>query len=157
MSTANMGQTDEQADPLRLRFTFPAELGRIAHARELAAVFAAKNGVPENVVSDVRLAVSEACTNAVCAHVGADDDGMITLICRLDGHLEIEISDAAGGFVPTVGGEFPDPHQSEATGGYGIPLMQRLASRSEFVRNGNGGTTVRLDFDIDRSTEPTES
>ncbi len=99
-------------------------------------------------IDDLRLAVSEATTNAVEAH-GDDGTSRITIRCRLDvdgDYIRVEVHDEAGGFdlgaVPVLP-EPEDPRRLLYEHGLGIPIMQELADEAE-IRDTDGGTTVRL-------------
>lgn len=114
----------------------------VALARMLAGALAGRWGMPRESVDDVRLVVSEACTNAVRAQHRSGSDAEISLTCRLDGDFAVEISDHGCGDSILAHAGFPRPGSAES--GYGIPLMRTIASEATFVRNDSGGTTVRL-------------
>jgi serine/threonine-protein kinase RsbW len=99
-------------------------------------------------LDDLRLAVSEACANAVEAYGRQGRPGSPILL-RLRAEpdtIEVEIHDDAGGFdpddlVPHPPVEAPERLHHER--GLGVPLMRTLADELEF-RTEDGGTTVRL-------------
>jgi serine/threonine-protein kinase RsbW len=103
--------------------------------------------------ADLRLAVSEACTNAIqaqlAARVGSTPDAPIVVRCELVvGAIELSVRDHGGGFDPTglpVHPEVTDPARLEFEGGLGIPLIRMLADDLEF-RPTPGGTTVVMTF-----------
>lgn len=98
-------------------------------------------------IADLRVAVSEAATNAVVAHSRTGTDERVSVRCRLDEtHLEVEVSDRGQGFdeaalpaLPEV--ETPDRLLHES--GLGVPLMRVLTDETE-IRSGAGGTSVRM-------------
>jgi len=99
-------------------------------------------------MDDLRLAVSEACANAVEAYTRLGRTGSpIRLRLRAaPGWIEVEIHDEAGGFdpddlVPHPPVETPERLHHER--GLGAPLRRTLADEVEF-RDEGGGTTVRL-------------
>jgi anti-sigma regulatory factor (Ser/Thr protein kinase) len=111
----------------------------------LASTFAGLDGVR---LDDLRLAVSEACVNAIEAYASRGTPGLpITIRLRAEpGCIEVEVHDEAGGFdplglVPHPPVEAPERLHHER--GLGVPLMRALADDAEFLVD-RGGTTVRL-------------
>ena len=98
-------------------------------------------------IDDLRLAVSEACTNAIEAHAASDTDDRVRIRCQADDErLEVSILDQGGGFDPEDLEPHPpvtDPTRLEYERGLGIPLIRALADEAEFTRTGEG-TSVRL-------------
>lgn len=100
-----------------------------------------------NRLDDLRLAVSEACANAVEAYGRVGRPGAeVEVRCRaVPGRVEVEVHDEAGGFDPARLQPHPAPEAPERLQherGLGVPLMRELAE-AEFRPEGNG-TTVRL-------------
>lgn len=103
--------------------------------------------------ADMRLAVSEACTNAIQAHLArpdAADDHVVVMRCVLEqGHIEVEVTDQGGGFDPAglrPHPEVTDPARLEHERGLGIPLMRMLADDLQFEAV-DGGTRITMRFD----------
>lgn len=93
-------------------------------------------GLPQEARFDLKLAATEALTNAlvgaptnheVDVYLGTDDDS-----------VEVEVRDR-GGFRPHIRNE----HVLDAEGGRGIPLMLALVDEVEFRATGEG-TRVRM-------------
>lgn len=110
----------------------------------IAAPFALR---PE-LVNDLKTVVSEACNNAV-DHAYRGESGAIAV--RLDIHLEeveVTVRDWGGGF------------QEIAPAGdhlrVGLPLINALADRAEFLTAPGSGTEVRMGFDIRHDPRRTE-
>ncbi len=100
-----------------------------------------------NRLDDLRLAVSEACANAVEAYgrLGLGDAEVVVRCRAQPGRIEVEVHDEAGGFDPARLQPHPPveaPERLHHERGLGVPLMRELAE-AEFVREGRG-TTVRL-------------
>jgi len=132
----------------------PARPEVVAVARlVVGAVAAVEPLFDEERGADLRLAVSEACTNAIQAQLadraGADPDAPIVLRCAVtDGRIELAVQDHGGGFDPSglaAHPEVTDPARLEHEGGLGIPLIRLLADELEF-RASPGGTTVVMTF-----------
>jgi serine/threonine-protein kinase RsbW len=121
-------------------------------ARMFAATVARQLGCPEDSVLDVKIAISEACTNAVQAHVDRGVDDPVRLKVEERGpRLVYEISDAGAGVdVPTD--EPPEVFRRAVESGsddegMGIALIRALFPSAEFEPQADG-TIVR--FGIDR-------
>ena len=102
---------------------------------------------PPSRVSDLRLAVSELCANAIESQHLADNAEPLIIRCDLDDdRVTIEIEDHGGGFDPDALAPMPsatDPTRLERERGLGIPLVRALADDVEFLVK-DEGTTVRL-------------
>ena len=128
----------------------PARPAFLALARQVVAAAAAvEPRFRTERIDDLRLAVSEATTNAVAAHSSLDGPGRIRIGCRLDidGEcIHVEVTDSAGGFDPGAVPAVPnpeDPSRLDYEHGLGIPIMHDLADETE-IRDIGGGTAVRL-------------
>ncbi|HEY4376721.1 MAG TPA: ATP-binding protein [Acidimicrobiales bacterium] len=131
----------------------PARPDVLALARlVVAAVVATEPLFDDERIDDLRLAVSEACTNAIEAQQarGAAGSGQpITVRCTVDaGRVEVEVRDHGGGFDPATLVEHPavtDPARLDYEGGLGIPLIRLLSDHVEF-RHTADGTAVVMRF-----------
>ena len=123
----------------------------------IGALVAADPLFDEERCADMRLAISEACTNAIQAELACHaDDGSggdgepIVMRCVLDeGHIEVTVTDHGGGFDPTALERHPDvtdPDRLNYEGGLGIPLIRMLADDLEF-RSAEGGTSLVMRFE----------
>jgi anti-sigma regulatory factor (Ser/Thr protein kinase) len=100
--------------------------------------------------ADVRLALSEACTNAIEAQdVGAEHEPILVRCAVSEGHLEFEVSDHGHGFDPESLPAHPavtDPARLDHESGLGIPLIRLLSDHVEFEVT-PAGTTVHMTFE----------
>lgn len=98
-------------------------------------------------VADLRLAVSEAATNAIQAHSKGGIDDRVVVRCNLDAaRIEVEVIDRGDGFDPDALPLVPDAETRERLdweSGLGVPLMRQLADEAEFT-SGEDGTAVKL-------------
>ena len=98
-------------------------------------------------IADLRLAVSEAATNAIDAQAAAGVDDRIVVRCNLAAEqIEIEVNDRGAGFDPDEVRSLPDaesPKRLEYESGLGISLMRRLADETT-IETSVDGTAVRL-------------
>jgi serine/threonine-protein kinase RsbW len=101
----------------------------------------------DDQVDDLRLAVSEACTNSIDAYRQRGVDDWISVRCTGSSEaIEVQVLDRGGGFDPNRLAPPPpvsDPTRLEFERGLGIPLIQALADEAEFSSTGDG-TRVRL-------------
>jgi anti-sigma regulatory factor (Ser/Thr protein kinase) len=137
----------------RIELEVPASNEYLAVVRDvLTAVAGAGSKLPDGRIDDLRLAVTEACANAIDAeHRKPEDErGPIHLHLELDPEwVVVEVHDEAGGFDPDAVPAQPEvtkPERLRFERGLGIPLMRALTDHVEFRAEG-GGTTVRLVVD----------
>ena len=126
------------ADP-ELVATFPGTPPGVGELRRAVADVARRAGMPETDVDAVRLAASEAASNAVI-HAYRDHVGDLRLRARLeDGELLVVIADAGVGVAP----------RTDSPGlGLGLPIMAHVSERFEIV-SGPEGTEIHLAFRCD--------
>jgi anti-sigma regulatory factor (Ser/Thr protein kinase) len=98
-------------------------------------------------LDDLKVAVTEACSNAIDAHRAAWADGPVHIRCTLEADLvSVEIVDRGAGFDPNGVATLPpatDPRRLRHEHGLGIPLMRTLADDVAFDPT-DDGTRVTL-------------
>ena len=98
-------------------------------------------------IEDLRVAVSEATTNAIEAHARMSGEDRITIRCDLaEERIEVEVRDEGPGFDPDKLEPVPgisDPDRLVFEGGFGLPLMRELTDETE-IRSSDEGTAVKL-------------
>jgi serine/threonine-protein kinase RsbW len=134
----------------------PAKSDYVALVRVvLAAAASIDPDSRDDRIDDLRVAVSEAVTNAVEAHKAAGTDSHVEVRCFTEGHhVEVTVRDRGPGFDPDSVVSLPDAESPERLffeHGLGLPLMRRLVDKTD-IESGAEGTLVRLI--IDTSTEP---
>jgi serine/threonine-protein kinase RsbW len=131
-----------QTSAVRLRLDALAE--NLMLVRQAADGVARQFGASEEVVDDLKLAVTEACSNVVkYAYRGEVGD------------LEICIDPIEDGFVVAVNdsGTWLDRAEGDDDGGgLGIALMEAVTTECEIVTDANG-TRVRLEFPLVRAAQ----
>jgi serine/threonine-protein kinase RsbW len=104
-------------------------------------------GLEDDRIDDLKIAVSEACTNAIEAHDAADTDERVLIRCDdNEGHLEVRIEDRGRGFDPESLPEHPpvtDPTRLKFERGLGIPLIRSLVDDLD-ITSSHDGTQVRI-------------
>jgi serine/threonine-protein kinase RsbW len=109
--------------------------------REVAGCILEQLHAPSEAVGDVKLAVTEACANAVRHAVGTAEYSV-----RLgvdDGACEIEIIDVGPGFTPDAEEGQTIAGDDESESGRGLFLIRALVDDLQFVRDGENNK-VRL-------------
>jgi serine/threonine-protein kinase RsbW len=123
------------------------ELRVEAHAENLALArlalsgVAATAGASREVVSDLKLAVTEACSNVVRHAYGPDEVCEIVVRYTVErGAITVEVEDSGGGFEPEV----PSPAEASLNGGrHGMGLMIiRVLSDELDISSSTSGTRV---------------
>ncbi|MCD9624632.1 ATP-binding protein [Rhabdothermincola salaria] len=131
-----------------IRLEIPARAEYLALARQVVAAAAAvEPRFRTERIDALRLAVSEATTNAVESHADLGADERIVIRCDLDEErIEVEVLDQGGGFDPGGVPVVPsptDPSRLDYEHGLGIPIIRELTDESE-IRPSGAGTAVRL-------------
>ena len=139
----------QETDVEELRLSIPPEPGYIAMARMFAGSVARHFGCDEDVVEDVKVAVSEACTNSVKAHRDRGNVEPIELLARMDDEeITFEVVDAGGGIDTALQKAITEGTATPVGGLYegslGLMLIRSLFPGTEIIRNGDHGTTVRF-------------
>lgn len=131
-------------DQFVLEFTSEADF--ISTARLFAGAAARYYGCDEDSVQDVKIAVSEACTNAIKAHGNALVHAPVRIIVRSDDdRVGFEVIDAGGGFDHKSNGEERTTDADALLeSGIGLQIIQALFPDTHVGPNGEGGTTVRF-------------
>jgi serine/threonine-protein kinase RsbW len=130
------------AEANAVRLTIPAKaeyitLGRLA----LTGVTRMHRGVSAEVLGDLKLALTEACTNSV-RHAYADGGGMVEIVYRLfPDRLEVVVADEGEGFTP-VERQVEPGELSE--GGLGIAIIEALSDELEITQRDEGGSRLRF-------------
>jgi serine/threonine-protein kinase RsbW len=118
----------------------PSDPNYLAKLRRIVGCLADFAGMDTKEVQDTKLAVSEACANAIRHGSPQGMDDRITVkFSSAAGTMVAEVMDPGNGFDPD---NLPERLPSQP-GGYGISLMRTLSDEVEFRREG-AGMTVRL-------------
>jgi serine/threonine-protein kinase RsbW len=121
-----------------VRLTLPARPENVAVVRHVLGAFAEALMLPDPVIEDMRLAVTEACTNVV-RHAYADGEpGPVEILIRPVGDaLQVIVSDEGRGLGPSEDSSGP---------GLGLPLIAALAHSLEIEPAGSAGSRLRMSF-----------
>jgi serine/threonine-protein kinase RsbW len=130
-----MASGEGQAHAVRL--SIPAKPEYIALGRLALAGLERVRPFPDGVLGDMKLALTEACTNSV-QHAYGDGEGIVEIVYELHpDRLVVEVSDSGEGFEPGDSSS-QDPDEL-AESGLGIAIIQALTDELEIgARNGSG-------------------
>lgn len=98
------------------------------------------------VVSDIEIAVSEACTNVLRHAMGPNDEFEVHVSVN-DLDCQISVKDAGAFDTGMIDGGDPS---LTAESGRGIFLMKALVDKLDFVSDPSSGTTVHLRKSLER-------
>ena len=124
-----------------LTVDLPAVTDSVPRARHAVLAFVETCSLPEKLLNQVALAVTEAVSNTVRHAYAGRHPGSIFLRASLDSAtLEVTVRDEGTGIQPKP--------KSDGMG-MGIPLMARLADDLQIVSGAeNGGTRVTMRFGL---------
>jgi serine/threonine-protein kinase RsbW len=136
--------------PPEVRLRMPARPEGVAVVRQALAGMADALDFDAAVLADMKMAVSEACTNVV-VHAYEGEAGT----------LEVEMHAGENGLTIVVrdhgAGIQPRPARSEPPAlGLGLPLIAALSDAFELRGSTGMGTEVRMMFAYDRVHDPVE-
>ena len=131
-----------------LELNIPARPEFIAIVRlVVSSTVASRRALPDDRVDDLKLAVSEACTNAIEAHGAAGHERAVKVaVFETDDRVRVDIADTGSGFDPATLPSHPpvtDPERLNFERGLGVRLIKTLVDEVAFDSSLHG-TTVRM-------------
>ena len=126
----------------RLKMTVPGRPEYVGTVRIAVSHAASRAGFDIEALEDIKVAVSEACTNIIChAHVDSDYSYDVTLELH-ESKITISIQDSGAGFGME---DYVEPDPSEAKGsGLGIFIIRALMDEVEIQSELGSGTDIRM-------------
>src|SRR5207248_11497682 len=132
------------ADP-ELELTFPPKPEYVRTARHTVAALARLHDLPDEVVDDVKLAVSEGCTNAVAVNAASNGEPPVSIVAWVgaDG-MDIRILDRGPGIDPGLLDAQAKLSSDEFTfeKGLSLPLIKGLVDQVEILPRDDGPGSV---------------
>jgi serine/threonine-protein kinase RsbW len=127
--------------PADLLLSLPARAENVAVVRHAFGGLGEALRMPEQLLSDIKLAVTEACTNVVI-HAYPEGEGPMEVRAHLgDERLSVIVRDEGRGVVP----------RADSPGlGLGLPLIATLTESLELGTGADDATEVRMTFRIDQ-------
>lgn len=128
-----------------VRLTIPARAEYITLCRLALTGIARVRDLSDEVLADLKLALTEAASNSVRhAYVGADHAGLVEISYELlPDRLVIEVTDEGEGFDPA---EADGPPEELSEGGLGIAIIRAIADEVEIGKQPDGrGSRLRFE------------
>ncbi|HEY2778172.1 MAG TPA: ATP-binding protein [Gaiellaceae bacterium] len=139
MNPAQNGHGSAQA----IRLTIPAKPEYITLGRLALTGIARLRAVSAEVLGDLKLALTEACTNSV-RHAYTEGAGLVHIVYELHSdRLVVEVSDSGEGFDPPTARADLDTDEL-AEGGLGIAIIEALSDELEIAEGDDGGSRLRF-------------
>lgn len=122
-----------------IKMKIPANPDYVSIVRLTTSGIANKVGFAMDDIEDIKVAVSEACTNAV-KH--SEDNTVSVKYSLIENGLEIEIKDNGKGYdINSIGTpDLSNPKES----GLGLFIIQALMDEVKIESKGNHGTTIKM-------------
>lgn len=128
-----------------VEMSIPAGTAYVGIIRLAIGSLARAAGFDEERIDDIRIAVSEACTNAVLAHEEAGSTEAIRVAWNeSDGSAVVAVEDRVA-----AAGDSLSPLDSQGFSTrmvMSLALLQEMADQLELETGSGGGTTTRLTF-----------
>ena len=129
------------ADGAAVRLTIPAKAEYITLCRLALTGLGHARSLPEETLADLKLALTEACSNSV-RHAYPGDPGKVEIVYELFAdRVVIEVADDGAGF------EEDEPRARDgglSEGGLGIAIIRSVADEVEIAAPANGGSRLRF-------------
>src|SRR3954452_9551223 len=124
-----------------IRLSIPAKPEYITLRRLALTGLARVRSFPDELVADMKLALTEACSNSV-RHAYDDTVGSVEILYELQpDRLIVEVCDEGSGFdVDADGGE----DEGLTEGGLGIAIIRSIADELDIERRETGGSRLRF-------------
>ena len=130
-----------RGDGHSIRLTIPAKPEYITLGRLALTGLARLRPLSQEVLGDLKLALTEACTNSV-RHAYAGREGVVEIVYELHpDRLVVEVTDEGGGFeLPSEAGT----GEISEEGGLGIAIIKALSDELEIGERAGGGSRLRF-------------
>ena len=126
-----------------VRLTIPARAEYIGLTRLALIGLSRVRDVPDDLLADLKLAITEACSNSV-RHAYPDGAGTVEIVYELrPDRLVVEVADDGPGFEPNGSSE---AGEELSEGGLGIAIIRAIADEFEIGRSRDGrGSRLRFE------------
>ena len=136
--------TSASGDAVTVRLTIPARAEYITLCRLALTGIARLRELSDELLADLKLALTEAASNSVRHAYGDKDAGVVDISYQLfSDRLVIEVTDEGEGFDPA---EAEGDAAELSEGGLGIAIIRAIADEVEFgARPGGKGSRLRFE------------
>jgi serine/threonine-protein kinase RsbW len=130
------------AEARAVRLTIPARPEYITLGRLALTAIAGLRPLSDETLHDLKLALTEACTNSVKHAYDDEGRGSVDIVYELHAdRLAVEVGDAGAGFDP--GTRATDADELEE-GGLGIAIIRAVTDEVEIAEREGGGSRLRF-------------
>jgi serine/threonine-protein kinase RsbW len=131
------------ADDRAVRLTIPAKAEYITLGRLALTAISRVRPLSDETLSDLKLALTEACTNSVRHAYNEGRGGTVEIVYQLEpDRLVVEVADDGSGFEPS---ETPGTENGDLSeGGLGIAIIRAVADEVEIGERESGGSRLRF-------------
>jgi serine/threonine-protein kinase RsbW len=131
------------AEDRSVRLTIPAKAEYITLGRLALTAIARVRPLSDETLSDLKLALTEACTNSVRHAYEEGRGGTVEIVYQLEpDRLVVEVADDGEGFEPSLLDESTNGELSE--GGLGIAIIRAVSDEVEIGARESGGSRLRF-------------
>ncbi len=124
-----------------LKFSVPGKPEYVSMVRMAVSCIANNAGFDMEAIEDIKVAVSEACTNALCH--GTQGPGIYEVACELEaGRICISVKDQAGGY--DVDSYRAPELDCPREGGLGLFIIKALMDEVAIFSEMGIGTQIRM-------------
>ncbi len=140
-----MGTSGGMSEESRsVRLTIPAKPEYITLGRLALTAIAGVRPLSDETLHDLKLALTEACTNSV-KHAYGEDGGSVDIVYELlSDRLAVEVGDAGTGFEPIGARGDAVGEDDLEEGGLGIEIIRALTDEVEIAEREGGGSRLRF-------------
>ncbi|MDR5658921.1 ATP-binding protein [Serpentinicella sp. ANB-PHB4] len=126
-----------------IQLSIPNKPEYVSIVRLTLSSIASKMGFDIEEIEDLKVAVSEACTNAITHGIKEEEKNFEILFQTYDKKIEITVYDKGKGYLGSNKMEKPD-HSELKEGGLGVFIIRSLMDQVEFSQNKGNGTIIRM-------------
>lgn len=129
-----------------LELAFPPKPEYVRTVRQAIAALARLHGAEDDVVEDIKLAVSEACNTAIAANAGGAAESVEVRVDGEAGRLVIEVLDPSASVTQAVSGD-PSELSTEDLPfdrALALPIIRGLVDEVAITPREDGGASVRM-------------
>jgi serine/threonine-protein kinase RsbW len=141
-----------------LELAFPPRPEYVSTARHTVAALARLHELSDEVVEDIKLAVSEACTSAVVSSTREGSEAPVRVAAFVDGPVMVIEVQGAGEMDPvsTNGDAEVETDEGPFQPALSMPVLRGLVDHVEIVPGDDGRSILRLRIGIPARPPPSE-
>jgi serine/threonine-protein kinase RsbW len=147
-----------EATAPELELAFPPRPEYVSTARHTVAALARLHELSDEVVEDIKLAVSEACTSAVVASSREGSSVPVRVMAFVDGpSMVIEVQEAGEIDLGSTNGDAEiETDEGPFQPALSVPVLQGLVDHVELVRKDDGHSALRLRVGLPKPSSPND-